>query len=65
MSISTLNAFCRRFDLVFVEMGMINGQDIFRFVDFRNAKVYFTDDEIMQKISDNQLPSPVSGASIS
>lgn len=50
ISISMINTFCRKYDLVFMEMGRDSGQDVYWFVDFNNNKVFFSALEINSKI---------------
>jgi hypothetical protein len=50
MSVSSLNSFCRRFDLIFVEMGRCNGHEVYWFIDFNNDRRYYTKDEIRSKM---------------
>ncbi len=50
MSVAFLNSFCRRFDLIFVEMGRSKGEDVYWFIDFKNGKRYYTKDEIYGKM---------------
>lgn len=52
VSIPTVNAFCRRLDLVYVEEGVVNKEPIHWFLDFNNHRVPFTDLEIETKLSD-------------
>ena len=51
MSVSLLNAFCRKFDLIFVEMGHVEGSDVYWFVDFNNRRRFYTAPEIQDKLS--------------
>jgi len=51
MSISILNAFCRRFDLIFVELGRVQGNEVYWFVDFNNRRRYYTAPEIQDKLA--------------
>jgi hypothetical protein len=51
MSISILNAFCRKFDLVFVELGRVQGNEVYWFVDYNNRRRYYTAPEIQDKLS--------------
>lgn len=51
MSISLLNAFCRRYDLIFVEMGRVRGDEVYWFIDFQNRRCFYTAGEIEEKIS--------------
>ena len=50
MSVSELNAFSRRFDLIFVEMGRVKQEDVYWFLDFKNQKRYYTAAEITSKL---------------
>ena len=50
MDKATMNSFCRRYDMVYVEMGRIGGVDVYWFVDFDNHRRYYTYDEILNKI---------------
>jgi len=51
MNVTQLNAFCRRFDMIFVEMGSIDGEDVYWFVDFNNERRYYSGTEIESKMS--------------
>jgi hypothetical protein len=46
MSISDLNAFCRKFDLIFVEMGRVQGEEVYWFIDYNNRRRYYSAAEI-------------------
>ena len=50
MSIPTLNAFCRKYDLVFVEEGRVNGQEVYWFIDHQNQRRYYSASEIKDKL---------------
>lgn len=50
MSISFLNSFCRRFDLIFVEMGRSQGREVYWFIDFKNSRRFYTKEEIYSKM---------------
>ena len=50
VSISTLNSFCRMYDLVFVELGRVDGNDVYWFIDFENQRRYYTAAEISEKV---------------
>ena len=50
MSVARLNAFCRRFDMIFVEMGRVSGTDVYWFIDFWNDRRYYTFNEIESKM---------------
>lgn len=50
VSTPTLNSFCRKFDLVFVETGQENGKEVFWFVDFDNRRRFYTEEEIVTKL---------------
>jgi len=50
VSAAKLNAFCRRYDLIFVEYGRKNGEETYRFVDFNNEKRYYTYTEIKERL---------------
>jgi len=49
-NIEILNAFCRRYDLVFVEFGRVRSEDIYWFVDFNNQRRYYSMAEIRDKL---------------
>lgn len=51
MSVARLNAFCRRFDMIFVEMGRVCGCDVYWFIDFQNDRRYYSYQEIESKMS--------------
>ena len=50
MTITSLNAFCRRYDLIFVEMGRVKGEDVYWFIDFNNRRCFYSAPEIKNKI---------------
>lgn len=50
MSIPTLNAFCRRYDLIFVENGRVRGDEVYWFIDFNNRRCFYTASEIETKL---------------
>jgi hypothetical protein len=57
MKISTLNAFCRGFDLIFIER--IDKKEpkgekttVYKFLDPSDKRVYFTESEIKDKVLD-------------
>ena len=50
MSVSFLNSFCRRYDLIYVEMGRQQGTDVYWFIDFENSRRYYTKEEIYSKM---------------
>ncbi|MHC5081446.1 MAG: hypothetical protein ACYTHN_20785 [Planctomycetota bacterium] len=50
MSISILNAFCRKYDLIFVEMGRVRGDEVYWFIDFNNRRCFYTAMEIEDKL---------------
>lgn len=52
MSIPTLNAFCRKYDLVFVEMGCVKGEEVYWFIDFNNERRYYSAAEIADKMKE-------------
>jgi hypothetical protein len=51
MSAAMLNAFCRRYDLIFSETGRVDGVDVYWFIGFDNKKRYFTYEEITAKMA--------------
>lgn len=51
MSISLLNSFCRRYDLVFAELGTKQGEEVYWFIDFENNRRYYTNREIRSKMN--------------
>ena len=51
MCIATLNCFCRKYDVVFVEMGRVKGNEVYWFIDRDNKRVYYTAPEIESKIT--------------
>lgn len=51
MSIHLLNCFCRKYDLVFVEMGRNRGDEIYWFLDYNNERRFYTAIEIEEKLS--------------
>jgi len=54
MDIPTLNSFCRRYDLVFVEIGREQGTDVYWFIDYDNKKRYYTFGEIIDKLNEDK-----------
>ena len=62
ISISTINAFCRKFDLVFMETGREDKKDVLRFIDFNNSRCTFTPDEITAKLDIRQITSKIATA---
>lgn len=62
LSISKVNAFCRKFDLVFVEMGREKKQDVLCFIDFRNARCTFTPNEIIERLDFPQATPKITSA---
>ncbi len=50
VDIPTLNSFCRRYNMIFVEMGLVKGEDVYCFIDFKNGRAHFTADEIESKL---------------
>ena len=56
VSIPTVNAFCRKLDLVYVEEGVVNKEPIHWFLDFNNHRVHFSDGEIELKLADLNFP---------
>lgn len=52
MTVSDLNCFCRKYDLIFVEEGQVEKKPIYWFIDFQNNKRYYTENEIDEKIKD-------------
>jgi len=53
MTISLMNAFCRRYDLVYVEEGVIDHKPIHWFLDYNNERICFSDEEIENKLTLN------------
>ena len=53
MTIDKLNTFCRRYDLIFKEMGRIEGVDVYWFIDFDNETRHYTHTEICSKLDVN------------
>gem|GEM_PF-2191186 len=51
VSISNLNAFCRKYDLIFVEMGRVRGDEVYWFIDFTNQRCFYTAGEIENKLT--------------
>jgi hypothetical protein len=51
MSIERLNAFCRKYDLVFKEMGRVKGEEVYWFIDFENNARYYSAAEITDKMN--------------
>jgi hypothetical protein len=50
MSEYLLNNFCRRFDLIFKEMGRYKGEEVYLFIDFHNDRRFYTKEEIFSKM---------------
>jgi hypothetical protein len=51
MEVSVINSFCRRFDLAYIETGVLEERYGFWFLDFNNKRIFFTEDEILKKVS--------------
>jgi len=51
MTISLLNTFCLRYDLIFIEMGRVKGREVYWFLDSKSNRRYYTSEEIESKIS--------------
>jgi len=51
LNISTLNTFCRKYDLIFVETGRRDKEETYRFIDFNNKRRVYSSAEILDKIS--------------
>jgi len=49
-TVETLNTFCRRYDLVFMEIGYAESEDVYWFVDFNNQKRCYSMPEIQDKL---------------
>lgn len=50
MSIADLNAFCRKYDLIYVEEGTHNGTPVYWFLDFQNNRRFYSAEEIHNKM---------------
>jgi hypothetical protein len=50
MPIPTLNAFCRKYDLIFVETGRVHGDEVYWFIDFNNRRCYYSRHEIETRL---------------
>jgi hypothetical protein len=50
MTVPELNAFCRRYDLIFVEEGMDKGIPVYWFIDFQNERRFYSAAEINDKM---------------
>jgi len=55
LSIPIINAFCRKYDLIFVEMGRENKEDVLCFIDFKHDRRNFTPLEITSRM-DGSFP---------
>lgn len=56
VSIPTVNAFCRKLDLVYVEEGIVNKEPIHWFLDFKNRRIHYSDTEIKTQLSSVNFP---------
>ena len=50
MLVPEMNTFCRCYDLIYVESGRVEHQDVYWFIDFKNNKRYYTVSEIQDKL---------------
>ena len=50
MTIALLNTFCRKFDLIFIEMGRMRGDDVYWFLSDKQRRCYYTAEEIESKV---------------
>ena len=51
MTISLLNDFCLKFDLVFIELGRVKSNEVYWFVDHTGSRYFYTFAEITSKLS--------------
>ncbi len=50
LNVATLNVFCRKYDLIFVETGRRDKEETYRFIDYDNKTRIYSSVEIMDKI---------------
>ncbi|GEM_PF-6188161 len=55
VSVKYMNAFCRRYDLIFVESGRLMGDEVHWFIDADNEKRHYTSEEIHDKLHSRSL----------
>lgn len=51
MEVGVINQMCRRYDLTYIETGMVDKQYGFWFLDYNNKRIFFTEDEVKLKVS--------------
>jgi len=51
MRVQDLNAFCRKFDLFYLETGRTKGQEVYWFKDLKEDRRYYTKEEIYAKLN--------------
>jgi hypothetical protein len=52
MKVQTLNLFCRKYDLVYVERIDRKGRSEYHFMDFQNHRRWYLYEEIISKLKD-------------
>lgn len=50
MTIALLDNFCKRFDLIFIEMGRLKGSEVYWFLNSKHKRCFYTAYEIESKI---------------
>lgn len=50
VDIPTLNAFCRKYDLIFVELGQVRKEPVYWFIDSNNHRCYYSAVEIEARL---------------
>jgi hypothetical protein len=51
MTVTTLNAFSRKYDLVFFEMEKKDDGYVYKFIDFENKNRQYTAEEIFERVA--------------
>lgn len=51
MTISLLNNFCLKYNLVFIETGKVKSNDVYWFADYVGNRYYYTFEEITSKLT--------------
>ena len=50
LTVPRMNEFCRRFDMIYVETGCVEGCEVYWFLDFQHERRYYTIEEIYSKL---------------
>jgi len=53
LKVATINTFCRKYDLIFVETGRRNNEETYRFIDYDNKNRVYSTSEILDKLPEN------------